>query len=91
MPTKSRLVISTVLLIDVSFGSSSYMGFFDRIFFLTWSMCPFNVDTLLGRHLITSWTVSHVHDRKYTFLIALIHVDSTGLNAAACRYLTRSV
>ena len=64
MPEKSRFEISPVLLIDVYSRSSSSMLFFDRIFFLTWYMCPFYVATLLGRYLVTSCIVSPVNDEK---------------------------
>ena len=91
MPANDRLVIYTVFLIYAYYGSSSFMGFFGRIFSLTWSMCTFAVATLLGRYLVTSCTVSTCHDWKYHFLISLIHVDLNETNAAAWRYLTKSV
>ena len=88
MPTKSMLFISTVLLIAVSSGSYLSMKFVDHIFFITCSMCYFGVAKLLGIYLFTIFTVISGHDWKYPFLIALIHVDLTGMNAAAWRYLT---
>ena len=48
IPTKYRLVTSPFLIIVVSSMSSSSLGFVDRIFFLTCSMCPFSVDPILG-------------------------------------------
>ena len=54
-------------------------------------MCPFDGATLLGKYLITSYTVSPGHYWKDPFLIALIHVDFTGLDAATWRHLTGSV
>ena len=67
------------------------MMFFLLHIFITWYMCPFDVATLLGRYLVTSWIESTSHDRKYTFWISLIHVYLTGLNASTCRYLNKSV
>ena len=89
MPTNFRSVISAVLLIDMSSGSSFSIGFLDCIFFLIWSMWPFSMATLFGRYLVTSCTVSTGHDWKYPFWISLIHVDLAGLNAAPCSYLTK--
>ena len=88
IPADARLVNYPVLLIAVSSISSSTIGFVDRIIYLTWSICPFNVTTLLWRYLFTSWTESPDHDQKYPFLIAMIHVDPTGRNAAVYRSLT---
>ena len=90
MPTKYRLFIYPVLLIYVSYWSSSSKEFFDHIFFLTWYMCPFAMGTLLGRYLVKSFTVSPGHDWKYSFWIFLIHVYLTCMNASAWRYLTKS-
>ena len=86
---KARLVVSKVLFIAVSSGSSSSLGFSDRIFSLTWSMCNCDVATLLGRYLNTSFTVIPVHDQKYHFYISLICVDLKDLNDAAWRYLVK--
>ena len=67
MSANARLVISTVFLIAVSSGSSSSMGFFDRIFFITWYTCPFSGAKLLGIYLLTICTAITGHDLKYTF------------------------
>ena len=37
-------------------------GIFDRTFYLTWSVCPFDVSKLLWRYMVTIWTVSSGHD-----------------------------
>ena len=87
MPVNNRLVISQVLLTDVSPGSSSSMGFIDHIFFRTSYMFPYSVATLLGIYFLIICTVSPCHDWNYT----LIYVDLTGMNGAAFRYLTKSV
>ena len=91
MPTKARLVIFPVLLISVSSISFSFMGFVDRILFITWYMCKFSVAALSGRYVFTSFTVSPGYDWKYICCIFLVHVYLTGLNAAAWRYLTKTV
>ena len=49
-------------------------------------MCALAVDTLFGRYLLTSCTVSPGHYWKYPIWIHLIHVDLTLLNDAACKY-----
>ena len=90
MPAKSRLVIYPFF-IDVYSESYLSMGFVDCIFLLACSMCPFYVATLLGIYLVTSLTVSLVHDCKYPFWVALIHFYFTVMNAAACRYFTKYV
>ena len=91
MSANARLVISTVFLIAVSSGSSSSMGFFDRIFFITWYICPFSGAKLLGIYFITICTVITGHDLKYTFWISLIHVDLNGLNDSTWSYFNQSI
>ena len=85
------LVIYPILLIGVYSGSSPSVVFVGRICFLNWSLWPFAEATLLGKYLVTSWTVSTGHDLKHHFWISLIHVYLAGTNYAVCRYLTKSV
>ena len=87
----SLTVIYPFLLISIYSEPSSSMGFFDCIFFRTWSMCPFAVATQLGIYIVTSYTVITWHDWKYPLWISLIHVDFKGPKVAACRYLTNYV
>ena len=78
--------------IAVSSGSYSSMSFVDRIFFsLDIYIYIFDVVTLLGRYLVTSFTVSPGHDCKFPVLITLIHVDLNGFNAAVWRHFTKFV
>ena len=56
-----RATTFNVLLIVASSVYYISRGFFDRIFFCTWSMCPLDVDTLFGRHFLTSCTMSPIH------------------------------
>ena len=66
-------------------------GFFLPHIFLTCYMCPFSVATLLGIYLSTRCLVIPDHYWEYHFWISLIHVDLTGMSAAAWRYLIKSV
>ena len=75
----------------MSYVSSSYIVFVDRIFSITCSMCPFSVATLLRIYVFTIHTVIPGHDLNYPFWFASIHVDLTRLNDAACSYLNKCV
>ena len=88
---KVHVTYPSSFLISFSSGSSSSMGFVERIFFITRYMCTFSVATLLGRYLVTSCTLSPCHDWKSPFWISLTHVYFTGMNADTLSYLTRYV
>ena len=90
MPAKYRFVIYTVLLIDVYSGSFSPMGFWSHLYSHSVYMsfyCVHTITEIFGYKLDSEsspWL-------EIPCLIALTHVDLTGLNAAACRYSTKSV
>ena len=60
------------------------------LIFIVWFKYNSAVVTEFGKYFGTSLDVNPVHDWKNSFSIASIHVDGTGLNAAACRYCIRS-
>lgn len=68
----------------------SMPGLVDLEFFRVWSRCPFADASDGWRCFLTAAAVRPGHDWKNPFCIACIHVDTAGLNAAACRKLMRS-
>ena len=60
------------------------------LIFIVWFKYNSAVVTEFGKYFGTSLDVNPVHDWKKSFSIDSIHVDGTGLNAAACRYCIRS-
>ena len=65
------------------------VSWFDTLFFLVWYRCPIYVAWLLGKFYWDAYIVKPVHYWKYTFMIAAIQVDWTGLEAVPFRYLIR--
>ena len=65
-------------------------GCVDRTFFRVWSMCPLIVAANFGKCLRTAAVVRPGQDWKNPFCMAEIHVERTGLKAAAWRYFTRA-
>ena len=63
----------------------------DLAFFLVWFKFTCAVSTDSGKYLSTSLDVNNFHDLNNSLSMAYLHVDSTGLGAAACRYCFISV
>ena len=59
-------------------------------FFLVWSIHPFSVAIDFGKYCRTFYGVLPVHPVNNPCLTEFIHVDTTHLNAAACRYIISS-
>ena len=62
----------------------------DLAFFLVWFNCPCAVTTDFGKYLSTNLDVNPGHDWNNPLSMSSIHVEGTGLNAAACRYCISS-
>ena len=60
---------------------------YDRVLFLICVKHPLIMTSALGI-LLMSFVVITGHISKYLQLTAFAHVSCTGVNAAACRYLT---
>jgi len=75
----------------VSNRGSSCGGFVERKFFLSWSRCPIAVWMDFGRYFVMACSVRPGQELKNPNLTAFIHVDGTGLNAAACRNFINSL
>ena len=54
------------------------------------TICPLIVSTARGKYFAALEYVNPGHVAKFTFLIALSHVDFTGNPAAACMYRTKA-
>ena len=53
-----------------------------------WTMCPLIFSTAWGQYFAVFEYVSPGHVSKFSFLIALSHVDLPGNHTAACMYRT---
>ena len=57
----------------------------DLWFFLVALRCPLAVFRDLGRNFLTALVVRPGHVEKKFLLMALVHVETEGLNAAQCK------
>ena len=55
-----------------------------------WTICPFIVSTACGKYLAELVYVNPGNVSKFSFLVALRHVDLSGNPASACIYWTRA-